>query len=189
MDSNIVIHAPDSDGLDAFDLDAFTGKWHVTHSTLPLWKNKKNVTITYTPIPPTTTTGNPGPPTEPRKFHDLVEYLPKSASSSPDTKPTRIEGIDTVLGPSGARFKWRGKGWLVVASSKWQVIAHGDGWAVTYFEKTLFTPAGLDIYSRDGRGLEDAFVEELVAKVRGVGGGVGRLAEAFFKVELEEGGE
>lgn len=26
------------------------GRWHVVASTLPMWKGKKNVTITYSPI-------------------------------------------------------------------------------------------------------------------------------------------
>ena len=46
----------------------------------------------------------------------------------------------------------------MIASSHWEVLGYGDGeggeqWAVTFFAKTLFTPAGIDIYSRKKEGL------------------------------------
>jgi hypothetical protein len=34
-------------------LDWLSGTWNVTHSTLPMWKNKRNVTITYACARPT----------------------------------------------------------------------------------------------------------------------------------------
>lgn len=49
----------------------------------------------------------------------------------------------------------------------------GDGyenqWMVTYFAKTLFTPAGIDIYSRKKEGLPGAVVEEILGALRGFG--------------------
>lgn len=57
---------------------------------------------------------------------------------------------------------------LMIASSKWQLLGYnppgedggGDAeeWAVTFFEKTLFTPAGLDIYARTEKGLPEDLV-------------------------------
>ncbi len=72
----------------------------------------------------------------------------------------------------------------MISSSKWQVLGYGkeQGWAVTFFEKTLFTPAGLDIYSRDGTGLSEEVLKEIIEKTKAVGGEVGRLAGAFFEV-------
>lgn len=59
----------------------------------------------------------------------------------------------------------------MIASSKWQLLGYGPPgagesaqaedspeWAVTFFEKTLFTPAGLDIYARTEQGLPDDLV-------------------------------
>lgn len=67
----------------------------------------------------------------------------------------------------------------MIASSKWQLLGYnppgsGDSregggesegrkveeeeWAVTFFEKTIFTPAGLDIYARTGKGLPSDLV-------------------------------
>lgn len=71
----------------------------------------------------------------------------------------------------------------MIASSKWQVLGYGDGWAVTYFEKTLFTPAGLDIYSRDEKGLDPQLLSEILRVTRTLGGEVGKLANGFFEVK------
>jgi hypothetical protein len=57
---------------------------------------------------------------------------------------------------------------LVIASGHWEVLGWGeeDGpageggqWVVTYFAKTLFTPAGIDIYSRRKEGLRESTLE------------------------------
>lgn len=54
----------------------------------------------------------------------------------------------------------------MIASSHWECLGFGhtdDGnqWAVTYFAKTLFTPAGIDIYSRKKEGLQ----EDVISKI------------------------
>lgn len=52
----------------------------------------------------------------------------------------------------------------MIASSKWQLLGCNppgedeEEWAVTFFEKTLFTPAGLDIYARTEKGLPEDLV-------------------------------
>lgn len=54
----------------------------------------------------------------------------------------------------------RGRGLLKVASSHWEVIGWGerDGekWAVTWFAPSMFTPAGVDIYSGNKKGMSEA---------------------------------
>jgi hypothetical protein len=57
----------------------------------------------------------------------------------------------------------------MVATSRWQLLgfktassesnSSDSEWVVTYFASTLFTPAGLDIYSRNKDGLSDEFIE------------------------------
>jgi len=87
---------------------------------------------------------------------DLVEY-----QSKPGAKKSSVHGISRVTQVEGLQhgnaFSWRGKGWLVIASSKWEILGWGEdlgvGWVVTYFSKTIFTPAGIDIYCRDPNGL------------------------------------
>lgn len=71
----------------------------------------------------------------------------------------------------------------MIASSKWQVLGHQDGIAVTYFSKTLFTPAGLDIYSRSREGLDKEVYESVVEKLKAHGGEVGKLAHDLFEIE------
>jgi len=72
----------------------------------------------------------------------------------------------------------------MIASSKWQVLGYDldEGWVVTYFAKTLFTPAGIDIYSRTEQGPSQELCEEIIAKTRGHGGEVGKLAKSLFEV-------
>jgi hypothetical protein len=145
-------------------------------------QSKKDVSITYTPILPKT---------DPLAFDDLVQY--RSLKAAVTSAPSTVEGVDTLSahqqpatsagGAPPAQFKWRGKGWLKLITSKWQVLGHGDGWAVTFFEKTLFTPAGLDVYSRDDKGLPGELFEEIVRKATEVGGEIGKLAEGLFEVQ------
>ncbi|KAF7303291.1 RFX-type winged-helix domain-containing protein [Mycena kentingensis (nom. inval.)] len=137
--------------------------WLVVASTLPLWKNRKNVRITYSPIPhePETT------------FDDLVEYNDRTAK--PGSAPSTVKGIDRLKAGATGQWKWRGKGLLMIASSHWQLLGLNANasdaepqWAVTYFASTLFTPAGLDIYARSKEALTDEFVEGLVKELEGI---------------------
>lgn len=120
------------------------------------------------------------------KFDDLVEYY--SASAKPGDKPSTVAGTDHTLGVG--RFRWRGNGLLFIASSKWQILGcntsgaeGGHPWAVTFFEKTLFTPAGLDIYARSVEGIPEFLLREILEKIKAVGGEVAALSEVFFEVE------
>ncbi|KAF9808930.1 hypothetical protein IEO21_07695 [Rhodonia placenta] len=197
MAFNVVVFPPNAEDPQIdIDLERFMGTWHVIQSTLPLWKSRKDVTITYTLKPSEH---------DPTQIDDLVEY--RSKSDSPISKRSSVVGVDTLVSPSGTsedapsnapktRWKWRGKGWLMIATSRWQILGchlHSGGtaddtsndpeWALTYFEKTLFTPAGLDIYSRAPSGLPTALLGEILTKAKALGGEVGALAVQFFEVE------
>jgi len=138
------------------------------------------VSITYTPLSDTDS------PHEIVKFDDLVEY--RSSSAKSDSKPSTIAGTDYTL--AIGRFKWRGGGLLLIASSKWQVLGCNTSdaggshpWAVTFFEKTLFTPAGLDVYARSAGGLPEPLLKEIFEGIKAVGGDVAVLSETFFEIE------
>lgn len=79
----------------------------------------------------------------------------------------------------------------MIASSHWEVLGYGDGedgeqWVVTYFEKTLFTPAGLDVYSRRKEGLSGAILEGIKGALKGNESDVVRkLAENIFEVKSD----
>jgi hypothetical protein len=53
---------------------------------------------------------------------------------------------------------------------------------VSLFEKTLFTPAGLDIYARTPEGLPQALLEQIISKVKELGGEVAPMADGFFEI-------
>ena len=134
------------------------GTWYVTHSTLPMWKSKRNVTITYKPLNPSSSSISQDVTD---KLESSVEYQTLSSD-----KIKNVKGIETSSGKDSGAWDWRGKGWLMIASSHWEVLGWGDlegeqQWAVTYFAKTLFTPAGIDIYSRTKEGLSEDVVTEI----------------------------
>lgn len=144
-------------------LDWLHGTWHVTHSTLPMWKSKSDVCITYSPI------------SDSDKLDDLVTYHSSHPSpKNPTTKPKEksVHGTSSPTVGKPGEFDWRGKGWLMIASSHWEVLGWGTtergfDWVVTYFAKTLFTPAGADIYLRKvegesggGKGTGEGGIEE-----------------------------
>lgn len=130
-----------------------TETWSVTHSTLPLWNDKRNVRIQYTPLEPS----SPSIPTDQTdRIDDLVSY-----QTFDSEKVSTVKGVDKAAGNSRGEWDWRGKGWLKIASSHWEVLGWGEEeetgnkWVVTMFAKTLFTPAGIDIYSKDAAGVKD----------------------------------
>lgn len=101
-------------------------------------------------------------------------------------------------------YHWRGKGWLMIASSKWEVLGYGSvpadvgadrtnneghaiDWAVTYFAKTLFTPEGIDIYTRPGAKIPGALVEQIKKELKAVGDkSFQRLADDLFLVTHDD---
>jgi hypothetical protein len=153
---------PASSALSPPTPEWLAGTWHVTHSTLPMWKSKSNVRITYKTLP---AQGD-----APTNFDDLVEY--KKLAGSKDSSVHGVSRAVTVpeLG-AGWAFSWRGKGLLMIASSQWEILgwgedaATGSSWVVTYFGKTLFTPAGLDFYSRSKDGLSEGIITSIKAEL------------------------
>jgi hypothetical protein len=169
------------------------GSWNVTHSTLPMWKKSRNVRITYTPLP---STGPHGPHIDDEVSYQAVDKSKSSVSTVRGIdKPfsTITSGADTAppeASLASLGYNWRGRGWLVIASSKWEILGYGaetgteNDWVVTYFAKTLFTPAGLDFYSRKGQ-LQSHTVEEIKGALQGLGGEVANMASAIFEVAYD----
>jgi hypothetical protein len=227
--SPIVLRAPHevSKKLAPPSLDWLAGKWNVTHSTLPMWKSKRNVTITYTPLPAAGAV--------PAKVDDLVQYEPVGPPWR-KVQPSTVHGVDTALPEEkGWGWKWRGKGLLAIASSRWEVLGYGDEptpsatsavaadtavpktatsdapkiptqdtsktatedqktphaedkrqWVVTYFASTLFTPAGIDVYSRHPDGVKPETLQEIKAALAKMEDPTfRRLAGTLFEVEMK----
>ncbi|RXK35024.1 hypothetical protein M231_07727 [Tremella mesenterica] len=172
----VIIHSPGSkdsslaDASGGFDREWFMGRWGVVWSTLPMWKDKKDVVITYTSLPDTQKN---------EAFDSCVEYRKRSAADG--SKPSTVKGRE-ILTPhtNGATFDWRGKGLLFFVSSHWEVLGYGKDeesslqWAVTFFSKTLFTPAGIDIYLRS---TSSSPTSETRAQLRS------EIVEALYRVD------
>jgi hypothetical protein len=150
-------------------------------------QDKKDVTISYSLLAAAAGTKP--------QFEDTVEYRARPAPAS--SPPSRIVGVDTLHSTSPDAptcFKWRGRGLLLLITSSWQLLGlHGatpaaPAWAVTYFEKTLFTPTGIDIYARTAAGLPEALVRDIVRGLEAQGGAVAALAAGLFEVPRSGGG-
>ncbi|KAJ5585022.1 uncharacterized protein N7459_004822 [Penicillium hispanicum] len=155
--------------------DWLIGTWHVTHSSLPLWKGKRNVNITYQTLPPDSAGVV--------KIDDRVRYQAVGSD-----KIKSVHGVDSPTPGDPGAWDWRGKGWLVIASSHWECLGFGhtdDGnqWIVTYFAKTLFTPAGIDVYSRKKEGLPPANIDEILHTLKELGvNHITELANSIFPI-------
>ena len=178
-----------------------------------MWKKSRNVRITYTSIPSASSAHGPSGPGG-SQIDDEVSY---QALDKGNGKISKIRGVDTPFptSPTAAHeedaaqsvteelaslgYNWRGKGWLMIASSKWEILGYGDeaspedsvdlskernSWVVTYFASTLFTPAGIDIYSRKGQ-LAPATVEDIKKSLVELGEDVAKLASELFEVAYD----
>lgn len=179
-----------------FPIERFiNSKWFVVSSSLPLWKNKKNVTISYSSID--------GEPIN--VFDDLIEYH-GSLSNDPKSMKKKIAGIDRPKVQAGIQqddgcqaieWIWRGKGILGVLKSEWQILGyhlpvlHDDSlnkdqepdWAIIFFRQTIFTPAGIDIYFRDTSNIKLGLKDRLIDAVRShPSPKVASLAKSMFDI-------
>ncbi|KAH8677836.1 hypothetical protein BX600DRAFT_506839 [Xylariales sp. PMI_506] len=166
-------------------LDWLARTWSVTHSTLSMWRSARNVRITYSPL------ANP----EVDGIDDLVEYEKKSSLKS-------VQGIDKPDPSTPGAWNWRGKGWLKIASSHWEILgwgerprlsgegANGDteveSWVVTWFAPTLFTKEGVDIYSDRREGLSKATLDEIMRALKNLNtpGLVAMIEKDMLEVEV-----
>jgi hypothetical protein len=142
-------------------LEWLQGTWSVTHSTLPMWRKAKNVRITYKIIPPTRPSG-------PTLLDDEVVSEPTQRTVLP--QPKSIKGVDTPDG-EGA-WNWRGKGWLKITSSHWEVLGWGENgdekWVVTWFAPSMFTPAGVDVYTSKKEGISEPLYKDILRALEGL---------------------
>lgn len=154
------------------------GTWHVTHSSLPLWKGKRNVNITYQLLS--------ADAPQVAKLDDLVKYQAENSE-----KVKSVHGVDTPVPGNPGAWRWRGKGLLKIATSHWECLGFGqtdDGnqWVVTYFAKTLFSPAGIDIYSRSKHGLPQDLVDAIFNALQELGvHEISALANSLFQIPCQ----
>ncbi|KAK4224990.1 hypothetical protein QBC38DRAFT_484173 [Podospora fimiseda] len=153
--------------------------WSITHSSLSMWRNARNVRITYSPLPSPST----------NKISDLVEYESKSPTFL-TSGVNRIRGIDTLSQNTGS-WDWRGSGFLFFVTSHWEILGWGqdeetgEKWIVTWFQKTVFSAEGIDVYSDRKEGMSEGLRERVLGGVKGLEENLGRLVgEDLMEVEI-----
>lgn len=153
MTLQISLRSPTTSKLSSIDwippsIDQWFGTWHVTHSTLPLWSDKRNVTLTYKSLEATTGSNQQVR----QRLDDTVTY-----QSLTSDKIKTIRGINTACNKGSADWNWRGKGWLKLVTSHWEILGFGQDsgvdWAVIFFASTYVTPFGMDILSKSKEGV------------------------------------
>ncbi|GAA0558485.1 hypothetical protein GCM10010172_46870 [Paractinoplanes ferrugineus] len=110
------------------------GRWRVLATTFPMWLSGRRLdpTFTYETLPG-----------EPLRLSDVVTYRTRQGATR------RIAGVDRLDERSGV-FTWRGRGVLKVLSSRWKVehVSDDGDLVVLSFERSLVTPAGVDVIGR-----------------------------------------
>lgn len=171
---------------------------------MSIWKDKRNITITYTPGPATHTPNHAKLETTQGtdRLDDVVEYQSASSTKIKEVRGRNVANADyadenaavsananasTAEEADGSGFDWRGKGIIAAAYSTWSIIGWGEEggnkWMVTYFRKTVFTPAAVQMYSWNESGLNDVLVEKLKRCLSENGSAeVRKLATALYRV-------
>ncbi|MBL7252820.1 hypothetical protein [Paractinoplanes lichenicola] len=110
------------------------GEWRVLATTFPMWLSGRRVhpRFSYEEVEGSSLV-----------LRDVVSYRTKSGATR------RIVGVDRYDAGTGL-FTWRGKGVLGVLTSRWRVTHVSDDreLVVLAFEKSLVTPAGVDVIGR-----------------------------------------
>ncbi len=119
--------------VDAKRLD---GKWFIVASDQPTWTSgeKTSPALHYK-----VTSASDGA----LEMEDRVTFEEAGAINE-------YRGRDTQEAGKPGSFNWRGSGALSLVSTRWHLMHMSpDGaWAVTFYEKTMATPAGVAIISR-----------------------------------------
>jgi hypothetical protein len=120
---------------------ALPGTWRILATTFPLWRNGKRLrpTITYTLIR-----------ADPLVLRDEVGYHTRAGTQRSIIGTDRYE-------PGTDRLVWRGRGLLGLLTSRWGVdrLSAAGELAVVTFDRSLLTPAGMDIIGRSDRDISD----------------------------------
>ncbi|MCJ1348322.1 hypothetical protein MMC31_006553 [Peltigera leucophlebia] len=152
---------PSSSNIQPPSLEQLLGRWYITHTSSPAWRDKRNVELTFTSR---ASTSQPYP-----QIDDRINY--QSLSSS---KLQTVQGTDTPSQANTWAWTWRGNGWLKLVTSHWEILGHGQlqdhgQWIVVYAQKSVFTPAVINVYTRKKEGLPEALRKGIEAAVEEFG--------------------
>ena len=127
------------------------------------------------------------------RLDDIVSY-----QSLGDEKVDTVHGVDKAAanGDTRGEWEWRAKGLLKLAGklahSHWEVLGWGEEemgnkWVVTVFAKTLFTPAGIDIYSKDRTGVHPETLGKIKNALQEIEDeDVKKMAGEIFKIKVDD---
>ncbi|KAI9876908.1 MAG: hypothetical protein M1830_005309 [Pleopsidium flavum] len=138
------------------------GQWYITHTSSPAWQDKRNVVLTYTVL--ASSINQPYSPMD-----DLITYQSQSSS-----KLQTVHGTDTPSRANPCAWTWRGNGWLKFVTSHWEILGHGEleasgQWIVVYAQKSIFTPAVINVYTRKKEGLPEAMRKRIEGALEELG--------------------
>lgn len=168
----------DAPAIELPSSNQLVGKWHITHTSSPIWRDKRNVVLTYTALPSNNSKNTP--------LDDLITY---QTLTSPGVHTMR--GTDSPCPGKPGEWTWRGNGWLKFVTSHWQILGfgelkEGDQWTVVFAQKSIFSPAVINVYTRRKNGLEEGKLRELKRILREMGDEKwGNLAESMYDVKQE----
>jgi hypothetical protein len=127
--------------------DLFMGDWYLIRSSNNIWKDKRNVRMNYTAA---------GPHIEDRAF-----YQPLNSDVFKS-----IDGRDTADEDGVGLYTWQGKGWLRVASTRWEILSftsrpnNGD-WMLVFSHKTIFAGAAANLMCRNQQGPSESDLKHI----------------------------
>lgn len=131
------------------------GQWFIHQSNFPMWLkgDKTSPTFNYTLM-------------KDKKGFFLIDKV----SYIKNEKEKHIKGVDRPTNENGSEFIWRGNGIMRLIKSKWTVLYldFEDNWGIIYFEKTVFTPKGYDVISKN-QTLSSEIVSEIELKLNELG--------------------
>ena len=155
------------------------GEWFIVLTSLPYWRDKRNIKVTYSASEPTAA--------NPQIIYDTTTFQTLTSD-----KHKSVQGVNTPspCGQPGG-WDWRGTGWVKVVSNHWDVLGHNaispEGgqkieWFVIHTKKSFFTPAANHIYSRrkeaPAEGIRESLLNAFTERQEFKG-----LLECMFKVQ------
>lgn len=201
-DNPPLLHPPSSTTpSDLPTLTQLVGNWYITHTTSEVWRDKRNVVLTYTSLDPSSSS-SPRP-----QLDDLITY---QALTSAKTKTMRGTDTPDSVPDRPRAWTWRGNGMLKFVTSRWEILGFGGGggggegavegghgdhhhpgtgkedWLVVWAQKSIFTPAVLNVCTRHKEGMGAEWVEGMKEVCRGLGDeGLGKTVDNLYRVAHE----
>lgn len=121
--------------VESVTLEDLVGTWYINMTNFPMWLkgDKTSPTLNYKISERNGVKG----------LEDEVKYTDNGKQKS-------IKGFDKPLNDQLTSYIWRGNGLLWLLSSKWDLLYldQEKQIAITHFEKTIFTPEGIDVISK-----------------------------------------